>query len=59
MADQGRFSYIKMAGGIISDIREKVAISGFANTGAYGFPSAEVTTLPLRFTLTNAVCLYD
>mmetsp|Transcript_70018 Transcript_70018/g.158304 ORF Transcript_70018/g.158304 Transcript_70018/m.158304 type:complete len:417 (+) Transcript_70018:106-1356(+) len=42
VADQGRFSYIKMAGGIISDIREKVAISGFANTGAYGFPSAEV-----------------
>lgn len=36
------FSYIKMAGGIITDIREKVAISSFANTGAYGFPSANV-----------------
>ena len=29
-----------MSGGFITDIREKVAISNFANTGAYGFPSA-------------------
>ena len=34
------YSYIKMSGGIITDIREKVGISHFANTGAYGFPSA-------------------
>ena len=39
-ASLGRYSYIKMSGGFITDIREKVAISNFANTGAYGFPSA-------------------
>ena len=35
-----KYSYIKMSGGMITDIREKVGISHFANTGAYGFPSA-------------------
>mmetsp|Transcript_27759 Transcript_27759/g.74718 ORF Transcript_27759/g.74718 Transcript_27759/m.74718 type:complete len:818 (+) Transcript_27759:2-2455(+) len=38
---RGRFSYIKVsAEGLVSEMREKVAISSAVNIGAYGFPSA-------------------
>ena len=36
------YSYISLnRRGLITDVREKVLISRLANTGAYGFPSAQ------------------
>eukprot|EP00928_Gymnodinium_smaydae_P064124 TRINITY_DN4753_c0_g1_i1.p1 TRINITY_DN4753_c0_g1~~TRINITY_DN4753_c0_g1_i1.p1 ORF type:complete len:1179 (+),score=289.03 TRINITY_DN4753_c0_g1_i1:149-3685(+) len=42
MPSSGRYSYIRMnQAGVITQLREKVAISELANCGAYAFPSAE------------------
>ena len=56
--DQGTkplFSYIKMSDGIITEVKEKVKISGNANTGAYGFPSGRLLRDHCSVVLDNGV----